>query len=278
MPSILASLPGIARLQGRDFDLRDNEAAPSVAIVSEPYVRHFFGTRNPIGQRIGVGGKPEMEIVGVVRATKYRTMRDESPRIVYLPFAQAGFGQTSLYVQAGMAPLSLVASIRRSVSVLDKDAAVYDVKTLTAQIDESMAQERLTAWLASFFGIFAVSLAAIGLYGVISYNVSRRTREIGIRMALGAQRIEILGSVLRESILFTLFGIGFGIFGSLAITRFAAALLYALTPRDPLVLGISAAIMLAMAAAHIAGAGVGARAPFSSGGRSRRADRCRLDA
>lgn len=97
-----------------------------------------------------MGGKPEMEIVGVVRATKYRTMRDEAPRIVYLPFAQAGagFGQATLYVQAGGAPLSLVVSIRRIVSGLDKDAAVYDVKTLTASIDESMAQERLTAWLA----------------------------------------------------------------------------------------------------------------------------------
>jgi len=189
---------GIARLQGRDFDARDNAAARMVAIVNEPYAHHFFGLRNPIGQQIGIGGKPEMEIIGVVRATKYRSMRDEAPRIVYLPFAQAGFGQATLYVQAGVAPLSLVASIRRIVIGLDKDAAIYDVKTLTAQIDESMAQERLTAWLAGFFGIFAVSLAAIGLFGVISYNVSRRTREIGLRMALGAQRIEIFGSVFPQ--------------------------------------------------------------------------------
>lgn len=241
---------GIARLQGRDFEASDNATAPSVAIVNEPYVRHFFRMRNPIGQHIGVGGKPEMEIVGIVRATKYRTMRDEAPRIVYLPFAQAGagFGQATLYAQSGVPPLSLVASIRSIVSGLDKDAAVYDVKTLTAQIDESMAQERLTAWLAGFFGIFAVSLAAMGLYGVISYNVSRRTREIGVRMALGAQRIEILRTVLRESLSLTLFGIAFGILGTLAVTRFAAALLYGLTPRDPLVLGMSAAIMLAIAA------------------------------
>jgi len=239
---------GIARLQGRDFDARDNAAARMVAIVNEPYAHHFFGLRNPIGQQIGIGGKPEMEIIGVVRATKYRSMRDEAPRIVYLPFAQAGFGQATLYVQAGVAPLSLVASIRRIVIGLDKDAAIYDVKTLTAQIDESMAQERLTAWLAGFFGIFAVSLAAIGLFGVISYNVSRRTREIGLRMALGAQRIEIFGSVLREILSLTLLGTAFGILGALAVTRFAAVLLYGLTPQDPLVLVISAAIMLSIAA------------------------------
>jgi predicted permease len=238
---------GIDRLHGRDFDARDNAAAPGVAIINEPYARYFFGTQNPIGRRIGVGGKPEMEIVGVVRATKYRTMRDESPRIVYFPFAQAGFGQTTLYVQAGVAPLSLAASIRRIVSGLDKDVAVYDVKTLTDQIDESMAQERLTAALSSFFGLFALALAATGLYGVISYNVSRRTKEIGIRMALGAQRHQVLRSVLRESILLSLSGIAFGILAALIAARFVAALLYDIAPQNPIALGASAAIMLGVA-------------------------------
>lgn len=239
---------GIARLQGRDFDARDTASAPSVAIVNEPYARHFFGTRNPIGRRIGVGGKPDMEIVGVVRATKYRTMRDESPRIVYMPFTQAPPLHSTLYVETKAAPLRLAASIRRVASNLDKDVAVYDVKTMTEQIDDSMAQERLTAWLASFFGLFALCLAATGLYGVISYNVSRRSREIGIRMALGAQRRDVLRSVLRETLLLALAGIAVGIFGALAVTRFVASLLYGLAPRDPIALGISAAIMLAIAA------------------------------
>jgi ABC-type antimicrobial peptide transport system permease subunit len=174
-------------------------------------------------------------------------MRDESPRIVYFPFAQAGFGQTTLYVQAGVAPLSLAASIRRIVSGLDKDVAVYDVKTLTDQIDESMAQERLTAALSSFFGLFALALAATGLYGVISYNVSRRTKEIGIRMALGAQRHQVLRSVLRESILLSLSGIAFGILAALIAARFVAALLYDIAPQNPIALGASAAIMLGVA-------------------------------
>ncbi|MGI9074115.1 MAG: FtsX-like permease family protein [Bryobacteraceae bacterium] len=239
---------GIDRLRGRDFNARDNAAAPSVAIVNEPYARYFFGTHNPIGRRVGVGGKPDMEIVGVVRATKYRTMRDESPRIVYLPFAQAGFGQTTLYVQAGVAPLSLVASVRRIVSELDKDVAVYDVRALTEQIDESMAQEKLIASLSSFFGLFALTLAATGLYGVVSYNVSRRTREIGIRMALGAQRGQVLRSVLRESILLTMSGVAFGILAALIATRFVAALLYGIAPQNPIALGASAATMLGVAA------------------------------
>jgi predicted permease len=239
---------GIARLQGRDFDERDTASAPNVAIVNESYAHYFFGTRDPIGQSIGVGGKPNMEIVGVVRSTKYQTMHDESPRIVYLPFAQAGFGQTTLYVQAEAAPLSLVTSIRTIVNDLDKHVAVYDVRTLTEQIDESMAQERLTASLSGFFGLFALVLAATGLYGVVSYNASRRTREIGIRMALGAQREQVLSSVLRESVLLTLAGIVLGSVAALMATRFIAALLYGLPPQDPFVLGVSAAIMLAVAA------------------------------
>jgi predicted permease len=239
---------GIARLRGRDFDARDNAVARSVVIVNESYARYFFGTENPIGQRIGVGGKPGMEIVGVVRATRYRTLRDESPRIVYLPFAQAGFGQATLYIQAGSAPLSLVAPVQKMVSELDKDVAVYDVKTLTEQMDESMAQERVTASLSSFFGLFALVLAATGLYGMINYNISRRTKEIGIRMALGAQRAQVLGSVLRESILLTISGIAFGILGALIAARFIAALLYGVAPRNPIALGIAAAIMLGVAA------------------------------
>jgi predicted permease len=235
---------GIGRLQGRDFDARDKAAASGVAMVNESYARYFFGSQNPIGQRIGVGGKPDMEIVGVVRATKYQNMRDESPRIVYLPFAQAGFGQTTLYIRTGRPALSLVASVRKIVSDLDKDVAVYDVKTLSEQIDESMAQERLTASLSSFFGLFALALAATGLYGMISYNVSRRAREIGIRMALGARRAQVLRSVLRETMLLTISGIAFGILGALVAARFVTALLYGIAPQSPSALGVAAAIML----------------------------------
>ncbi len=237
----------IARLEGRDFKTRDDQGAPKVAIVNEPYARHFFGTRDPIGQHIGVGGKPDMTIVGVVRATKYRTMRDQSPRIVYFPFAQAGFGQATLYVQAGVAPLTLVASIRKIVSGLDRDSAIFDIKTLADQIDESMSQERLIAWLSSFFGLFALVLAATGLYGVISYRVSARTREIGIRMALGAERGQVVRSVLRQTVLLTVSGVVFGLFVALAAARFIGSLLYGLSPEDPIALAVAAAIMLAAA-------------------------------
>ena len=238
---------GIARLKGRDFDAHDDQAAPNVAIVNEPYVRHFFGTRDPIGQHIGVGGKPEVTIVGVVRPTKYRNMRDESPRIVYFPFAQAGFGPTTLYVEANVAPLSLVASIRNIVRGLDKDVAVYEIKTLAHQIDESMAQERLIAWLSSFFGLFALVLAATGLYGVVSYRVSIRTREIGIRMALGAERGRVVLSVLRQTAVLTITGIGCGLVVAFALASFVRSLLYGLSPRDPIALVAAAAIMLAAA-------------------------------
>ncbi len=238
---------GIARLQGRDFDARDNQAAPNVAIVNEPYARHFFGTRDPIGQHIGVGGKPDMQIVGVVRSTKYRTMRDESPRIVYFPFAQVGFGQATLYVQAGVAPLTLVGSIRKIAGDLDKDVVVYDVKTLADQIDESISQERLIAWLSSFFGLFALVLAATGLYGVVSYRVSIRTREIGIRMALGAERGQVVRSLLRQTVLLTVYGIAFGLVMAFAAAHSVGSLLYGLSPGDPVALAVSAAILLTAA-------------------------------
>jgi predicted permease len=237
----------IGRLEGRDFDTRDDQGAPNVAIVNEPYARHFFGTRDPIGQHIGVGGKPDMTIVGVVRATKYRSMRDESPRIVYFPFAQAGFGQSTLYVQAGVAPLTLVASIRKTVSGLDKDAALYAIKTLADQIDESLSQERLIAWLSSFFGVFAVVLAATGLFGVVNYRVSTRTREIGIRIALGAKRGQVIRSVLGQTVLLTALGVALGVIASFAAARLVGSLVYGLSPRSPVALAVAAAIMLTAA-------------------------------
>ncbi len=180
-------------------------------------------------------------------------MRDESPRIVYFPFAQAGFGQTTLYVQTGVAPLSLAASIRNIVRDLDKDVAVYEVKTLAHQIDESMSQERLIAWLSSFFGLFALVLAATGLYGVVSYRVSTRTREIGIRMALGAERGQVVLAVLSQTLLLTLSGIALGLILAFALARFVNSLLYGLSPRDPIALVAAAAIMLmaAMIAAYL---------------------------
>lgn len=239
---------GIARLQGRDFTPQDSEKAPKVAIVNEPMARYFFGNQNPIGRRIGEGGRPELEIVGVVRATKYRTMRDAEPRIVYLPFSQMGFQiARTLYVQAGGDPGTLLPSIQRIVSDLDKGVPVYGIKTLAQQIDESMAQEQLTATLSGFFGMLALALAALGLYGVMSYNIARRTREIGVRMALGSQPAEVLRLVLRETLWLTLAGILAGIIGALITTRLIASMLYGVTPNDPITLGISTTVMLATA-------------------------------
>jgi ABC-type antimicrobial peptide transport system permease subunit len=189
-----------------------------------------------------------MEIVGVVAATKYRTMRDESPRIVYFPLAQANTGQATLYVQSTVAPSNLVAPIRNIAGELDSDAAVSDIKTLTEQVDESMAQECLTAWLASSFGIFALALATTGLYGLINYNVSSRRREIGIRMALGAQRFRVLGFVLSQSLVLTTSGICLGIVAAALATRYIASLLYGLAPRDPAALAIATTLMLIISA------------------------------
>ncbi len=187
----------IPLLRGRHFTARDSESAPKVAVVNETLVKLYFAGRDPIGQRIGWDrNKVDIEIVGVAKDAKYNSLRKDTPATVYHPFTQASIYAMHFEVRTAGAPQALIPDVRRAVAALDRKVPLYDVKTQTEQMDESLIQERLFAKLMSFFGGLALLLACVGLYGLMSYAVARRTGEIGIRMALGARRRNIIGMVL----------------------------------------------------------------------------------
>jgi predicted permease len=225
---------GIALLTGRDFNARDGAGAPQVVIINETLARDFFGNDNPLGQR--VGNRQEREIIGVIKDTKYWDLKKPAPRTVYFPLAQitAVSAERTLHVRTAGEQKNLLAAIRREVETLDKNLPVYNVRTFTDLVAQSIYQERLIATLSSFFGLLALLLASLGLYGVMAYSVARRTREIGIRLALGAQKSDILKLVVRHGMGLALAGIGLGIAAAWALTRVLANLLYGVSVTDPL--------------------------------------------
>lgn len=167
-----------------------------------------------------------MEIVGIARDAKYGSLRDETPATVYRPFAQeSGVPYLFFELRTAADPLALVPAARAAVASVDRNVPLFGIETETQQIDDALVQERLFAKLAGFFGLVALLLASVGLYGILSYAVARRTSEIGIRMALGAQRANILRMVLRETLLLVLSGVLIGIPASFAATRFASSVI-----------------------------------------------------
>ena len=256
---------GIAVLNGRDFTERDAAGAPPVAIVNETFARYYFGSANPIGQRLGFRVQEDagrMEIVGVVKDSSYsqvrpgeasgdgsvlRTPTSGVPRVVYTPYQQSEeLSEMTFYLRATAAASPAVPALaREAVRRADRGLALYRMTTLTATADASLSVERMLALLSLLFGGLATLLAAVGLYGVMSYTVARRTREIGIRIALGADRPDVLGLVLGEVALLTGLGIAIGLPGAYAIGRAAQAQLFGLSPLDPASLA-GAALLLAV--------------------------------
>jgi predicted permease len=240
-------------LLGRDFGTHDGENAQHVAIVNEKFVHFYFGNRNPIGRRIGPGYKGAMTdyvIVGVAKDGKYATLREETPRFWYIPYEQWPFvNMLYLYARTAGDPTRMAAAIRHEIAAVDKNVAVFDIKTLDAQVEEDLAADRLVAILSGFFSLLAAVLAAIGLYGVMAYTVTRRTREIGIRMALGAVRGEVVWLVLREVALLAVLGIAIGVPAALALSRLVASMLYGVNPRDVVTLEAATLLMAVVAVA-----------------------------
>ena len=223
---------------GRNFTDRDSTGAPKVAIVNEKFARHFFGERSPVGRHIGLGGDPgtktDIEIIGVVRDTKYQTMRAEIPRQVFFPFLQNDWAaQMTAYVRTDLSPSQMFPVLRSAVRNMDANLPVYLMKTEEQQRDDSLAVERLAASLSTAFGVLATVLAAVGLYGVMAFLVTRRSREIGIRMALGALTGNVIWLVMREVLLLVGVGVLIGLPAALALSRLLASQLYNITPNDP---------------------------------------------
>jgi predicted permease len=244
---------GIPVVLGRAVGEGDTAAAPKVAVVNQKLVHEFLGGENPIGRRFGFGDPKtatDYEIVGAVGDAKYSDLRREVPATVYLPYQQdlERLGPLNFEVRTAGNPRELLGVVRRTAQAMDQNLALYRVKTQVEQIDESLFQERLFARLTGFFSTLAALLACVGIYGVMAFAVTRRTREIGIRVALGASRGEIVGMVLRESL--TLVGIGtvIGIALALGASRLISSLLYGLKPTDPVTIAMAALLMLAAAA------------------------------
>jgi predicted lysophospholipase L1 biosynthesis ABC-type transport system permease subunit len=212
--------------------------------------RYFFGTDNPLGRHIGWrrGETIDIEIVGVVKDSKTSTLRQDARRFVYVPYMQEDeLGSMTFYVRARGNASSVGASVRQVAQRVDPNLPVYEMKTMTTVMDESLFIERMVAALSVAFGALATLLAAIGLYGVMSYSVARRTREIGIRMALGAERSSVLWLVLKEVALMVAIGVAVGLPLAIALSRIVQAQLFALSAHDPLAL-MGAAAMLAVVA------------------------------
>jgi predicted permease len=238
----------IPLLLGRSFTARDTESAPKVVIVNQTLARRFFGDQNPLGRRLAIGGTNNIAIAGVVRDGKYKDVREKTPELVYLPFEQHLEGWMNLTVRTVGDPAKVIAATRREVQSVDANVPVYNVRTLEAQLDESLSQERLVATLSSWFGAFALLLAAIGLYGVLAYSVTRRINEIGLRMALGAERGGIIWMVLREALLLVSIGVAIGIPLAVVLARSVASMLYGLEPTDSLTISVAAGILFVVAA------------------------------
>jgi predicted permease len=241
----------IPLLLGRSLTPQDDERAPRVVVVNQALAQIISSNESVLGKRFGfTPAKPtEIEIVGVVADAKYGSVRDESPPTIYVPWSQelGSVGGMTFAVRPTGDPASLVPAIRQAVREVDPDLPVTGVKTQVEQANELLRNERLFTRLLSLFGLLALLLAAIGLYGVMAYAVTQRTKEIGIRMALGAQRHNVLKLVLSQGMTLTLIGVVLGTAGAIAVTRLLKGVLFGISPTDPLTF-ISIASLLAAVA------------------------------
>ncbi|MBO0861668.1 MAG: ABC transporter permease [Chloracidobacterium sp.] len=249
---------GIPLLRGRDFNAHDPgldyfDALHSigdyhrVVVVNESFAHYFFGDENPLGKRFSVGPFKNLEIVGVVGNARLESLRETMSRTVYYLESERFIGRQRLCVRATGDSGAIVAAIRNVVHSLDPNLPVFDIKTFADHIDESISRERLIALISSFFGLIALLLAALGLYGVMAGAVARRTREIGVRMALGAQTRNLLWLVLRETLFLTVIGIAIGLPVALAASRLIKGFLFNLSANDPLTIALALLVMLAAA-------------------------------
>jgi predicted permease len=251
---------GIPLVAGRGFTERDDEStaltegwAYSIAVVNETFAKQYFNGANPIGRHIGVGTDPgtptAVEVVGLVKDTNYNSVRENKRPQVYFPYLQAGsIDDVRIFVRTTGDPAQMIPQIRREMAAMDRQLAIYGVATLDDLVQRSVTNERLIATLSAALSTMATLLSVVGLYGVMAYMVTRRSREIGIRMALGALGSQIAAGVLREAALLVGLGLACGSLTAWALGRYVKSQLYGVTPADPIAILIAAGALLTVAA------------------------------
>ncbi len=266
-PGYFATL-GVPIVAGRDFRLNDDREVkkgpepddwtPTTVMINEKFAKRFFPGRNPVGLHIGFGSDPgtrtDMEVIGVVKDIKYTNLRDEIPEQAYIPYMGSHFlGSMTVYLRTAVDPNLLMSSVRAKVRDLDPNLPMYGLRTTETQISNSLTTERMIASLSTVFGFLATMLAIIGLYGVMSYTVAQRTREIGIRMALGAEQGNVVWMVMREVLRLIAVGVAAGIPAAMGLTRVVQSQLFGLTAHDPrtLVFATVTLTIVACAAGYI---------------------------
>ena len=236
-------------LAGREFTAHDRQGTPRVAIVNDSTAKYFFGDESPIGRLIapfgGSRAQPDYEIVGVVHDATHFDLREPPKRVVYVPYDQGpDFLQTqNMILEVRTAsPAATAARVREIVARLDKNVLV-DIETLEAHVNSSIMRDRLLAWLSGFLSMVSLLLVGIGLYGVVAYSVTRRTNEIGVRLALGARPTAVLSMMLREGSLLVLMGVAIGVVAALPLSQLVATLLFSISARDPNAFAAAIAVM-----------------------------------
>jgi putative ABC transport system permease protein len=243
-------------IRGRLFNRLDDQDHPGVVIVNETFARRYFPDQNALGQRLKLSAPARIwqnqriissEIVGIVRDVKSAGLNAEAAPAYYVPATQAPLNAMTVLVRTGADPLALLPTLRGAVWALDPNQPIANVNTMEKIVSESIAQPRLSMLLMGLFGALALVLAAVGIYGLLSYSVTQRTQEMGIRLALGAQVWDVLKLVLTQGLILVVIGEALGLLGALALTRLMSSLLFGVSPTDATTFIVVAGLLVGVA-------------------------------
>jgi predicted permease len=235
---------GIPLLGGRDFSDQDNEASPKVVIVNQTMADRFWPGQDAIGKRFKFFGDQDYrQVVGIAHDSKYGSLIENATPFIYQPLKQEYSSAFSLSIRSGMDIKGLAPEVRDAVRSMDSSIPVLTLRTLREIVDRSLAQQRTNVLLLSMFSVLSLLLAAVGLYGVMAYSVAQRTREIGIRMAMGAGSGNVLGMVLRQGLILVGIGLVVGLGAAMVVMRLVTTLLFGITPWDPLTLAATSGVL-----------------------------------
>ncbi len=222
---------GIPLTEGREFTAQDNKDSNRVAVINQTMARRYWGDRDPLGSQIRIGDT-KLEVVGVARDGKYQFLGEDPKPFMYMPIAQSYRSEVVLQIRTSGPPEEMLPAVRQEVRAMDPDLPLYEIKSMTDHLAISVFPQRIAATLLGILGMLALVLASVGLYGVITYSVSQRTHEIGIRMALGARTSDVLKLVVRQGMMLALIGVAIGLLAAFGLTRFLSSLLYGVSATD----------------------------------------------